>query len=72
MEFEEICRGASKGILINTKDPIESGDIFHNPVSSTLASKCTMANLKTAKVLSRRDNDWGYSIHLVDIIPKLF
>ena len=58
-----------KGILAYTEDPVVSTDMLHNPASSivdSLMTKVLDGNL--VKVLAWYDNEWGYSMRIVDMI----
>ncbi len=64
--------GPLKGILAYTEDPIVSTDMLHNPNSSivdSLMTKVLAGNL--VKVLAWYDNEWGYSMRVVDLISFL-
>jgi glyceraldehyde 3-phosphate dehydrogenase len=64
--------GPLKGILAYTADPIVSTDMLHNPNSSivdSLMTKVLAGNL--VKVLAWYDNEWGYSMRVVDLISFL-
>jgi glyceraldehyde 3-phosphate dehydrogenase len=64
--------GPLKGILGYTADPIVSTDMLHNPNSSivdSLMTKVLAGNL--VKVLAWYDNEWGYSMRVVDLISFL-
>jgi glyceraldehyde 3-phosphate dehydrogenase len=64
--------GPLKGILAYTADPIVSTDMLHNPNSSIVDSLMTQVlagNL--VKVLAWYDNEWGYSMRVVDLISFL-
>jgi glyceraldehyde 3-phosphate dehydrogenase len=63
--------GRFKGILAYTEDPIVSQDIVGNPFSSIVDSQLTMAQGRTAKVVSWYDNEWGFSNRLVDLVGRL-
>lgn len=56
-----------KGILEYTEDPIVSTDIVGNPHSCVFDALSTMANGRLVKVLGWYDNEWGYSMRLVDL-----
>ncbi len=62
------ARGALKGILQYTEDPSVSSDIVHNPHSSIFDAGLTMSMGKLVKVCSWYDNEWGYSMRLVDLV----
>lgn len=62
------ARGALKGVLEYTEDPIVSSDIVNNPHSSIFDAGLTMSMGKLVKVCSWYDNEWGYSNRLVDLV----
>jgi glyceraldehyde 3-phosphate dehydrogenase len=64
-------KGALKGIMEYTEDPIVSSDVVGNPSSSVFDAKATMTMGKTCKVISWYDNEWGFSNRMVDLIGKL-
>jgi glyceraldehyde 3-phosphate dehydrogenase len=64
--------GPLKGILAYTSDPVVSTDMLHNPNSSivdSLMTKVLAGNL--VKVLAWYDNEWGYSMRVVDLVSFL-
>src|SRR5580693_1339551 len=66
------AEGPLKGILGYTADPIVSTDMLHNPNTSivdSLMTKVLAGNL--VKVLAWYDNEWGYSMRVVDLISFL-
>jgi glyceraldehyde 3-phosphate dehydrogenase len=63
--------GRLAGILAYTEDPIVSHDIVGNPFSSIVDAQLTMAQGRTAKVVSWYDNEWGFSNRLVDLVGRL-
>ena len=66
------AEGPLKGILGYTEDPIVSTDMLHNPNSSivdSLMTKVLDGNL--LKVLAWYDNEWGYSMRVVDLVGFL-
>jgi glyceraldehyde 3-phosphate dehydrogenase len=66
------AEGPMKGILGYTEDPVVSTDMLHNPNSSivdSLMTKVLDGNL--LKVLAWYDNEWGYSMRVVDLIEFL-
>ncbi len=69
--MKEAAEGPMKGILEYTEDPIVSVDVIHNPASSIFDALSTMTNGKMVKVLSWYDNEWGYSVRVVDLVEKL-
>jgi glyceraldehyde 3-phosphate dehydrogenase len=70
--LEDAANGPMKGILAYTEDPVVSTDMLHNPASSivdALMTKVLDGNL--LKVLAWYDNEWGYSMRVVDLIEFL-
>ena len=64
--------GALKGILAYTEDPVVSTDMLHNPNSSIVDSELTkVMGGNLVKVVSWYDNEWGYSMRVVDLIEFL-
>jgi glyceraldehyde 3-phosphate dehydrogenase len=66
------AEGPLKGILGYTADPIVSTDMLHNPNSSivdSLMTKVLGGNL--VKVIAWYDNEWGYSMRVVDLVSFL-
>lgn len=60
--------GPMKGILQYTEDPIVSIDVVGNPHSSVFDAQSTMVSGNMVKILSWYDNEWGYSVRLVDLV----
>jgi glyceraldehyde 3-phosphate dehydrogenase len=69
--MKEAADGPMKGILEYTEDPIVSVDVIHNPHSSIFDALSTMVNGKMVKVLSWYDNEWGYSVRVIDLAEKM-
>jgi glyceraldehyde 3-phosphate dehydrogenase len=70
--LEEAANGPLKGILAYTEDEVVSTDMLHNPASSivdALMTKVLAGNL--VKVLAWYDNEWGYSMRVVDLVEFL-
>jgi glyceraldehyde 3-phosphate dehydrogenase len=66
------ANGALKGILAYTEDPVVSTDMLHNPNSSIVDSELTkVMGGNLVKVVSWYDNEWGYSMRVVDLIEFL-
>ncbi len=64
-------KGALKGILEYSSDPLVSSDIVGNPHSSVFDSLATQVmGSKMVKVLSWYDNEWGYSNRVVDLMRR--
>ena len=67
--LEAAAKGPLKGILAYTEDPVVSTDMLHNPASSIIDSQMTkVLDGNLAKVLAWYDNEWGYSMRVVDLI----
>jgi len=66
------ANGALKGILAYTEDPVVSTDMLHNPNSSIVDSELTkVMGGNLVKVVAWYDNEWGYSMRVVDLIEFL-
>ncbi len=66
--FRKAAEGELKGYLQYLEDPVVSHDIIGNPHSSIFDSLLTQViggNL--VKVFSWYDNEWGYSVRVVDL-----
>jgi glyceraldehyde 3-phosphate dehydrogenase len=66
--FKSASEGALKGILGYTEEPLVSVDFMHDPrsgVVDALSTKVMDGNL--VKVLAWYDNEWAYSLRLVDL-----
>src|SRR5688572_8639224 len=71
-KFAEVAdKGAFKGILRYSDDPIVSTDIVGSDYSAIFDSELTMANGNEVKVFGWYDNEWGYSCRLVDLVERL-
>jgi glyceraldehyde 3-phosphate dehydrogenase len=63
------AEGPMKGILAYTEDPLVSSDLMHNPNSSILDSLMTkVLGDNLVKVVAWYDNEWGYSMRVVDLV----
>ena len=64
--------GPLKGILAYTEDPVVSSDMMHNPNSSIVDSQLTkVLGGNLLKVVSWYDNEWGYSMRVLDLAAYL-
>src|SRR5580658_2030258 len=62
------AEGPLKGILAYTEDPVVSTDMLHNPNSSIVDADLTkVVGGDLLKVVSWYDNEWGYSMRVVDL-----
>jgi glyceraldehyde 3-phosphate dehydrogenase len=66
------AEGPLKGVLGYTEDPVVSSDMLHNPNSSIVDSQLTKVLDGTlVKVVAWYDNEWGYSLRVVDLVALL-
>ena len=65
---KEAAEGSMKGILAYTEEPLVSIDLNGNGHSSIFDASLTKSMGKNmAKVLSWYDNEWGYSMRMLDL-----
>jgi glyceraldehyde 3-phosphate dehydrogenase len=70
--MKKYAEGPMKGILGYTEDEIVSVDIVGDPHSSIFDAKSTMVMQgKMIKVIAWYDNEWGYSMRVVDLVERL-
>ena len=72
-EVNEALKAASegelKGILAYTDEELVSSDFKTTDVSSTIDSKLTMViDNNLVKVIAWYDNEWGYSMRIIDLV----
>ena len=76
-EIDSLFKSASEsyldGVLQYTEDEIVSSDVIHSSFSSIYDSKATLQNnlpgeKRFFKVVSWYDNEWGYSMRVVDVL----
>jgi len=66
------AEGELKGILAYTEDPVVSTDMMHNPNSSIVDAQMTkVLDGNLLKAVAWYDNEWGYSMRVVDLIEFL-
>jgi len=66
------AEGPLKGILAYTEDPVVSSDMMRNPTSSIVDAQMTkVLGGNMIKVVSWYDNEWGYSMRIVDLVEFL-
>src|SRR5512141_455229 len=64
--------GELKGILGYTEDPVVSTDMLHNPNSSIVDGQMTkVLDGNLLKIVAWYDNEWGYSMRVVDLVQFL-
>ncbi len=67
--LKEAAEGPLKGILAYTEDPVVSTDLMRNPNSSIVDAALTkVMGGNLVKVLAWYDNEWGYSLRVIDLI----
>ena len=67
--LKDASEGEMKGILGYTEDPVVSTDMMHNSNSSIVDSQLTkVIGGNLLKVVSWYDNEWGYSVRIVDLV----
>jgi len=70
--LEDAANGPMKGILAYTEDPVVSTDMLHNPNSSIVDAGLTkVLDGNLVHVISWYDNEWGYSMRIIDLIDFL-
>ncbi len=70
--LKEAADGPLKGILAYTEDPVVSTDMLHNPNSSIVDAGLTkVLDGDLVNVVSWYDNEWGYSMRVVDLVDFL-
>ncbi len=69
--MKKASEGSMKGILEYLTDPIVSIDIVGNSHSSIFDSLLTMVSGNIVKIISWYDNEWGYSVRVVDLLEKM-
>jgi glyceraldehyde 3-phosphate dehydrogenase len=66
------AEGPLKGILGYTEDPVVSTDMLHNSNSSIVDAQLTkVIGGNLLKVVAWYDNEWGYSMRVVDLVEFL-
>jgi len=69
--FKEAAGRELKGILAYTEEPAVSSDFIHNPCSAIVDGLSTLVSGNLVKVLAWYDNEWGYSVKVVQMIEKI-
>jgi glyceraldehyde 3-phosphate dehydrogenase len=70
--MKQAASGKMKGILQYTEDPIVSVDVIHNPHSAVFDGLSTMVIGKNlAKVFAWYDNEWGFSVRMVEMLEMM-
>jgi len=69
--FKKAAAGPLKGILEYSEEPLVSIDFKGNPHSSILDAPLTAVHGTMVKVLAWYDNEWGYSVRVIDLVKKI-
>lgn len=70
--MKDAASGKMKGILQYCEDPIVSTDVIQNPHSSIFDALSTMVMGKNlAKVFAWYDNEWGFSVRMVEMLELM-
>ncbi len=70
--FKKASKGALKGVLGFSEEPLVSIDYNGNPLSSTVDASCTkVIEGNMVKVLSWYDNETGFSYRVVDLMKLI-
>jgi len=69
--FKKAAAGPLKGILEYNEEPLVSIDFKGNPHSSILDAPLTAVHGTMVKVLAWYDNEWGYSVRVIDLVKKI-
>ena len=64
-------KGNMKGIFFVETNPLVSSDFIANPFSSIFDMEYTKANGKLVKVMAWYDNEWAYSLRMVELAFKI-
>jgi glyceraldehyde 3-phosphate dehydrogenase len=71
--LQDAANGPLKGILAYTEDPVVSTDMMHNPNSSIVDAGMTkVLGGNLVHVIAWYDNEWGYSMRIVDLVEFLW
>lgn len=69
--FKKASKGAYKGLIEYSEDPLVSSDVIGNPHSAVIDSLSTQVDGNLVKVLAWYDNEFGYSNRVVDVMQRL-
>ncbi len=69
LAFQEMAQGPLAGILDVSEEPLVSVDYVGNPASAVVDLQTTdVVGDRLVKVLAWYDNEWGYSMRVVDMV----
>jgi len=69
--MKEAAEGPMKGIIKYTEDPIVSTDIQGDDVSTIFDAPLTKVIDNQVKVIAWYDNEWGYTVRLVNVVSHV-
>jgi len=69
--FKNASEGKLKGILQYCEEPLVSSDFIGNPYSSIFDSELTKVQGNLVKVFGWYDNEWGYSVRMIDLLEYI-
>jgi glyceraldehyde 3-phosphate dehydrogenase len=69
--MKKAAEGKLKGIMQYSEDPLVSADIIGNPHSAVFDAPLTSVMGKLCKTLAWYDNEWGYSMRMIDMIQYM-
>ncbi len=64
--IKDAATGAMKGIIEYVEEPLVSIDFNHNPASSCFDSSQTKVEGNLFKIMSWYDNEWAFSVRMLD------
>ncbi len=71
-KMKEASQSSLKGILQYCDEPLVSRDFYANPHSAIFDAGCTYVVDNMVKVLGWYDNEWAYSVRMVDLAKYMF
>ncbi len=69
--FKDASERSLKGYLQYCDEPLVSSDFIGNSYSSIFDAELTKVNGNLIKVLSWYDNEWGYSMRMIDLLEYI-
>ncbi len=69
--YKKAALGDLKRILEYCEEPLVSIDFVGNPYSAIFDPALTMAQGNIAKVFAWYDNEWGYSVRIIDLLEYI-
>jgi glyceraldehyde 3-phosphate dehydrogenase len=69
--MKEAAEGPMKGIIKYTEDPIVSSDIQGDDISTIFDAPLTKVIDNQVKVIAWYDNEWGYTVRLVNVVSHV-